>query len=311
MAIRNLGRIYWGANKTDDGKREYKVRFLIESEEKDDGPEKIINATYATNPLPAIGDYWSYGNDNDVGATRTPGWKISAFNGTNKQDHIRYWVAEFKFNNKTVSTCADFVAETPFDEPWKVSGSFVNRQREVFRDASGNPLLTSSFERTGVQEDEGMMNLSITQNMLTINFNVHALFMNGANLNPIWGMPQDTVKFTGMSWEKRYYGACLAYYMRRLEFLISWNGFLRDDIPNKGKKIISGDWDKSTPPVYVPTGNANNPNDYVRATDPKGKPTEYWLNTNGTPANNPQFLSPPKQVLQRRDLAQLGVPLVL
>ena len=64
-----IDRVAWTGKRTYGGQDSYTVQYTISSDDRDDGPQQVIDAfqsgTIAGEAVPRLGDLYSFGNDND------------------------------------------------------------------------------------------------------------------------------------------------------------------------------------------------------------------------------------------------------
>lgn len=300
-----------GERSAEDGHRDYEVTFLIETTAPLDGPQSI---TFASG-LPTIGLPWTYGNDFDSGAFCTPYVKVQPSSRQQPDEPVTYWEASYKFTSRPLKNCSTQSYDNPILRPDKVSGSFVEKSTRVRKDKDGNAILTTSKEQIEIEESKAYPTVRIEQYTSVLGLANFAQMVNGVNLNALWGLSPRTIKLSNVAWEKNQYGTCFDYYTRVLDFEIDYNTWDRSDIPNKGQKVIRGDWVKSgTDPNFVYTWTPNsgasitNAYDYIDAHDYKGNSIEVYLDpTTGGMSATETYL-PTKQLRVAYDFLSLGVP---
>lgn len=300
--IRNI--VGWGGSRTEEGHREYTVKVLVQSSVTD-GPQV---ATLAPG-LPAIGDPWTFGNDNDPWAFCTPFLKITSKIENEVNDH---WLIDYKFTTRPQSRCAVEGINNPLLEPDKISGTFVSGSTQATKTDKDDTLIqTSSFEPVLVEFDKNLPTVVIEQNKLDLDLDVFAPMVNTLNNAVLWGLATRKVKLDNVSWDRKLHGICTFYYTKRYEFSINPDTFDRDDIPNRGKKQIHGEW---TDGVYAATDIDSKPPDiddathYIRATDKNENLVDTFLvAATGLPSDVPTYLENVQHYAESNFLT-LGIP---
>lgn len=245
----------WSATRDQEGHREYKITFLASTDDPDDGPATLLSAS----GLPTIGSAWGFGNDIDPWALCWPNATITPM--VNNEPN-QWWYIEQMFTTKPIWRCQSATIDNPLDEPVQVSGSFVKYVAEAEYDRNGDAITNSSHQPyTGavVEVDHNRPTVNISKNFSSNQLSVFASMVDTVNDATLWGLPARRVKLANVSWERKYYGVCTAYYTANYEFEIRYEGF---------DKIIA---DKGTH-VYIGSGNTNDPANYILNVDIHGNP---------------------------------------
>lgn len=269
-----------------NGHRDYKVTYFVESDSYLDGPATAL----ATPGLPLAGATYLVNNDIDTYAYARLDASVKA---VIDDDKPRHFLVEVLFSTKgTVGKCQDGQFENPLLEPAKVSGTFRTIREEATHDRLGRPVTNSSHEQIRGPQNEwdiGLPTVRIEQNVGLLNQGTLANMVNTVNGTPLWGLPKRCVKLSNAAWEKKFYGFCLAYYTRVLDFEINagtWDRNIRDF----GTKVLYGHWSNDQwvlDPIDADNavGNRYNPNHFMRAVDKNGNPTSLVLDGKGRPWN--------------------------
>lgn len=213
------------AGKRDaEGHRTYNVIHRVECA-RTDGPAVVMN----TPGLPLPGAMWSFMDDVDTYAWCRNDMNITMV--TDRGKPCRFYDVEQVFSTKPPSSdkqrCNDTTIEDPLMEPQRVSGSFVRFTEEATVDRFGAAIDNSAFEvfrGPQVEFDANRSTVRIEQNVADLQLALLAEFMReGGTLNDstLWGVIPRGVRLSQVSWSKKYYGACYAYYTRVLEFEIN------------------------------------------------------------------------------------------
>lgn len=307
MAAKSHGRISWALSIDEDANREYTIKFLVEAD-KSDGPTVVANAS----GLPVIGSSWTYGNDNDSWAFRTP--YVNAVM-RNDNEPNEWWEVEFKFmtpghpKQRDLPRCNNTSITNPIFEPDRISGSFTNTTKKVWKDRIGL-IKNTAHQPIGVDFDETQATVRIEQNRLLLDLATVTSKINKVNSTNMWGLTPRKIKFSRYSWKRKLYGVCNFYYTQTLEFDVRFDTFDRDDIPDESSKMIRGNW-TGDPPTFTADVSADplDPKDYIQATDDRGNPTTNWLDANGEPSSTPTFIN--VEYYDETNLIALGIPPVL
>lgn len=306
------GRIGWDGTRDAEGHREYKLRSLVRADVAD-GPAIVMS----TPGLPAIGSFWSVGNETDTWAVCTPRMTAKHHKPPRDGGPHKYWEVEQTFTTKPGSRCQDTNIEDPLLEPQRISGSFVKYTQEVTRDKDDNALLSSSHEHlrgSEVEFDFNRPTVRIEQNVASLGLALFSQMVDTVNGTALWGLGTRRIKLSNVSWERKIQGTCSYYYTRAFDFDIDFNTFDRVAL-DKGSKALGG-WKKpiTTPPVWeVTAGLVNtNPLHFTRYKDARGELAIAMLDGTGEPIENNE--SPAEinvQYYQESNFLLLGIPTVI
>lgn len=299
MSATVLGRKKWSCTRTEKG-REYKLLWRVKCSDYADGPQVALSAA----GLASVGAEWSYGNDNDPWAFCLP---TASARPVVDDEKCKYWDVEQTFSTIPLKRCQDQDIEDPLNEPPRISGSAVRYLKEAQKNRQGKYILSSSHEQiTGIQKDAGRPSVIVELNSLDLDAEIGAMMQDTLNDSPLWGLGERKIKMTWPSWERRIYGTCSFYYIRRFEFEIRYEGFDLIDVADAGFKKYRGSPLPDTPE------NRANPKNYIVAKDVQGEnsPQKILLNGNGEPLEdptNPVFL-PTIELYDESNFYLLGIP---
>jgi hypothetical protein len=285
-----------------DGQATYVVTYLVDCD-PDDGPEIIRQCP----GLPKPGDYYSVDNDRNNYAFCYWADQIKKWSPEN-EPATQYKVTK-TFSTKAENTehCRPNAAEDPLIELPKISGSQQKYTEEAVIDRFGRAITYSSWERIrGPQNewDRNRTSIKIQQNVASFYYGVQlpSSMLDCVNAFPLWGLPVRTIKLSTAAWEKKYYGPCIPYYSRTLDFDIrytlldsgtyeTWDRFILDE----SSKVLMGKWSGSGSTLtWVPqfqvagmtgTPDPNNPAHFMKCADVTGNLQKMVLNGAGVPAN--------------------------
>lgn len=296
--VNNPGATRWRMSRNTEGHREYKIRFLVMAD-SNDGPLTVEQAP----GLPQSGATFQYGNDNDPWAFRQEDVVIEPrLDGEPNE----LWDVEYTFSTKPpeAQRCNAIPIENPLLEPQHISGGFTKYTEQAYYDRFGNLLTNSAHEQfTGpqVEFDNNRPTIRIQQNVLNLGIEVFSRMVDTLNDRPLWGLPRRCIKLSNVSWERKFYGQCFAYFSRTLEFDIryqtardpGWDRF----IPDKANLMLNGRWSNLTGAFEIepmPDGSAPNPYNpthFIRAVRRDGNPGALYLNGQGVPSYVPVVMA--------------------
>lgn len=313
MACVALGARTWEGTRDSEGHREYKVEHLVIGA-YGDGPALALQAS----GLPAFGSTWSFFNDLDIWAwCRWGPTSVKPYAKSGGEKH-RFWLVQQTFSTNpagsnggkgggsgkpdgNTKSCKEIQVEDPLLEPQKVSGSFTKYQEEAARDRFNRPIRNSAFEMIRgpkVEFDKGRGTVTIEQNVAMLQLSLIGYMTDTVNDAGLWGLPRRCVKLSSVSWDKKYYGSCYAYYTRKFDFECAMirdpdtgaisSGFDRI-LEDEGTKCIKGRWDTvAASPTYgqyirEPTALYENPADFIRFKDFNGENSTVILDGFGSP----------------------------
>lgn len=302
MAIRNLGILDWWGGQSKDYHRNYWVKFLIETDDYLDGPDRIIGQAPG---LPAIGAAWTYGNDNDPYALCHPNVDCTS---VVKNERNFHWHIKFDFSTKPWATCTSQPKQNPLTEPDQISGSFVNYQERVAKDTNNKAIMSSSLEPIWVNKDSDRPTVSIQQTVGTLGLSTFSAMINTLNDAPLWGLPARNIKLRNVPWRRLVWGICAFYYQRTLQFDIDYSSFDLYDVLDQGHRWVD-------PDKLAQQGvglNRNDPANFTRAVDSAGNVQKIVLldgngEINNDPVNNPVYIAP-VQLYGESNFLSLGIP---
>jgi hypothetical protein len=280
----------WEGDIDDDGYRTYKLVYKVEAHPSE-GPATVLQ----TPGLPAVGTRWLVDADTDIWAWCRP--QRSAKPEVSGEPN-RHWKVELTFSNKPPDKnsqrqgCHDKKIDNPLLEPQKVSGSFTRDKEEATKDRFGKPVVNSAHEQIRgptVEFDVMRPNVKIEQNVALLDLPLLSRMKNTVNDRPLWGMPARTIRLSGISWDKLYYGTCFVYYKRSFEFEVNEETFDRD-VLDEGTKVLSGAWDLDTNVWEVDEiagrpADPKNPAHFIRYKDRNNENTRVILDGAGKPYN--------------------------
>lgn len=310
------GQENWGLRRTEEGHREYFIKWLVEVNNYEDGPFVAMN----TPGLPMVGSFWNFGNDVDPFAYCQPEWTVEP---VVKKERGIFWTVEQPFSTKPRKRCADSQVENPLSEPMRVGGTFTKLTKQATHDRFGKLLITTSHELIKGQDtefDDNRPNVTIGINLATLPLVIFAPMVDTVNDADLWGLPRRTVKLSNVRWQRLVYGTCSYYYTVDYEFDISYNTFDKP-IANYGTKVLKG-WapgddagDQLDPLGIDPeTGDFNyrNPKNFVVLKDVNGENMSIALDIHGKPvAHENNILVKVLEYYPESNMNLLGVPALL
>ncbi len=317
MAATLLGRIDWNLQRDKEGHRDYKIRFLIKTDDPDDGPEVVMN----TPGLPVTGAGWVFGNDSDLFALAWPTLRVTPV--VIREKNI-FWIAENLFTTKPLSRCQDTDIEDPLSEPDRQSGSFVKYTKEATEDRFGNPIKNTAHERVRgpiVEFDHNRPTIKIGTNKLTLPLTNFANLVDSVNDDVAFGLAARQVKLSNVSWTRLLFGVCSFYYSIDYEFDVDFNTFDRTH-DNEGSKSLQGHAPGSSinpaldpdgvDPDIDPKTFKENPKRFEIYKDENGENTRVFLDSKGRPIDDiANVFKTDIDFYPEEDFTTLGISLVL
>jgi hypothetical protein len=230
--------------------------------------------------------------------------------GVNLAKPTKIFNVTVPFSNKPQNRCQDFKVEDPLLEPQKISGGFNRFTEEATKDRYGYPILNSAHEQVRgpqVEFDNNRPVVKIEQNVANLQLDLLTVMIDTVNGYYLWGFPPRSIKLSGVSWERKFYGNCSVYYTRQLEFELAglqdagltgtgsdpepiqsvyktWDRELLDE----GTKVLKGHWKRNGNWVLDKIDGAypdpSNPTHFIRFKDRNGENTRVILNGAGLPA---------------------------
>lgn len=288
------GQRTWSLVIDENGHYEYSIKHLVKAAYTD-GPTNVIN----TAGLPQPGSSWSFDSDVNPNAYCRPNARVN-IHTENEGEKSRYWIVEQTFSTKPLNRCGDNPVTDPLLEPQKVSGSSVKYTEEATEDRFGLPIKNSAHEQMRgpqVEFDHNRDSITIEQNVASLDYAVFSVMRDTLNDDTLWGFPPRCIKLSSVSWEKKYYGECAVYYVRKFTFDISIktdpdtgepiSGFDRDLLDEAGSVLkghwssVTGEWELDDIGGEPP--DPGNPSHFITAKDRHGENKRFILNGAGIP----------------------------
>lgn len=269
MATSVDGRTDWNMTRDKEGHRTYKVKWLVISNNVNDGPYYALTAS----GLPALGASWTQGNDSDTWAKCLPN---TSCRFVTKNEQGFYWEVEQTFSTKPLSRCQTDTIENPLDEPDKISGSFTKYTKEIQKDKDGDPVQSSSHELyrgSMVEFDSNRPTVSISKNIISLPITTFTEMVDTVNDATLWGMDPRCVKLSNVSWSRQLYGTCTFFYQVTYEFDVRFDTFDRT-VYDEGTKILN---------PKLEGAKKDNPEHFIRYKDVNGDYTRVFLDGEGSP----------------------------
>lgn len=253
MTCKLLGRIDWSADVTEDWDRNYKIKWLVETDDPLDGPGRAMNCP----GLPSPGSLWIFGNENDQYAYCMPNWTVNRFQTISEPSF--HWVIEQPFTTKPTISQKQTTVSNPLAAPPQLGGSFLKYQEEQRYDRNTKPILSMTGEYIrgkSVEFDSNKPTVTIEINYPTLGLDVFSFLIDHVNDSAMWGLSKRMVKLSQVKWTRNMYMFGY-YYTRSYDFDVDFKTFDRK-IPEVGtKKLIAG-------------GDKDNPGHWIVRRDPLG-----------------------------------------
>jgi len=299
--VNTKGRRSWGVERDERGHRTYSLKILVKSTDALDGPKTALEAS----GLPAIGDTWDFGNDDDPWAFCLPTMSVRIFQ-EKEGDPNKAWIITNTFTTKPQNRCQDDSVEDPLDEPDRISGGFVKytvEARSMFNAVGDSVAILNSAGDiiTGIQRDENRPTVRIGQNVADLGLEDFSGKIDKLNDSTLWGLDARKVKLSNVTWQRLIFGTCNFYYSREFEFDINFNTFDLTDVVDAGFRAKD------------PSGG------FIVNKDKNGEnvPSQIMLDGEGginiDPLNAPVFLDAdnglgPVRLYEETNLLELGIP---
>lgn len=291
------GQTSWEVSRDREGHREYLIKHRVKTTDPAVGPFEVLNAP----GLPRPGDFWNFDQDQDLWAYCLPDAKAKP---EFDNEPCTEWTVEQTFSTKPpdpkFQRCNDQRIDDPILEPQKISGGVSKYTEEATHDRFGRKILNSAHEvvrGAHVEFDRGRPTVRIEQNVPLLQASLIYSMQDCVNDRPLWGLPKRTVKLSNISWERKYYGLCYAYYTRTFEFEVNYQTWDRE-LLDEGTKVLKGYWDIGATEEYVLENiagqppKADNPSHFIRFKDRNGENTRVILDGKGEPYNpNPAIIT--------------------
>lgn len=303
-----LGRYDWGMSRDKDGHRDYKIKWLMQTDDTDDGPAIVSACT----DLPLIGDYWAYGNDADPWAFCWPTLEIQP---TFDRERNPFWLASQTFSTRPFKRCQDDSIENPLSEPMRLSGSFIKFTKEATVDKDGKAIRSSSHEMlrgAAVEFDDNRPTVNVGMNLMSLPLSTFAPMVDTVNDATLWGLSARMVKLANVKWNRLVYGTCTYYYTVDYEFEVNYLTFDRY-VLDEGAKCLIGWAPGSRAAALDP--DAGSPANHTKAEnfevykDKNGENARCLLDSKGRPLSDGDS---PHEILVAKytesNFLDLGVP---
>ena len=170
--------------------------------------------------IPTYGSTYSWGLDTDNWA-----WcnSIRAKLREDQKTTAKLWSVTVTHTTRPKLRCSDVQIENPLDEPYFLSGSFMQFRKPATQNNAGDAIFNTVGEPfiPAIERDDSRDTLIIEKNTATIDLALRDSFRDAVNSVDIWGLPPHTVKLQQWAWDIAYFGVCNAYVRNRLEFHIN------------------------------------------------------------------------------------------
>ena len=224
MSATVKGALTWSASRDEEGQRSYVVTWHVVATNKLDGPVIVSGAT----GLSVIGASWPPASLDSVGERDAFALCLPTITMKQvvKNEPNYHWHVTQTFSTKPIDKCQTDSVENPLAEPDKISGGFSKYTRNATQDKDGAPLQMSNFEKVrGIEVDYNRPTVRIERNIKPLGLATFAPLVDSVNSTTTFGLSARKVKLSNVSWEKRFYGTCTAYYNIVYEFDINFDTF--------------------------------------------------------------------------------------
>lgn len=268
----NLTSAPQDGKKDELAEREYRVTYLVQTDDPLDGPEVVLRAP----GLPIIGATYSFANDIDLGAL------VRSLNARRLPDERLLWEVEVTYSSRNQGD--DIVEQNPLDRPAKKRWSTEPYQRIIHHDRFGSPIFNSAHDTFDppIMIDDMRLTLIYTRNEATNDIPFIFSFANAVNSDVFYGFQPGEVKLTHIESEEEKENNVI-FWVTTYEF------HFRRTITNPQAQIYKpngNSWQQipsippwSTTPLNVGFHELKS-GKLVRITDTSGKPTPVPLRLN-------------------------------
>lgn len=271
----------------NDGHLTANAFYRVQTSDHNDGWWTVVMA----NGLPRRGDSYSFGNDSNpylFCATRTPSL-------ADEDSNRKEWMVNCGYTTKPIVGFRD-VFESPLDEPWKKSGSYVRGSKLVNKNKNGQRLKVSSHEGKIVEVPAGHDTIHLEGPTTAIDLLIRAQAIYRVNQTAMWGLQARMLLMTAWEWEERWFGST-PYVYHSIDFEVNydkWNEVYLD----------AGLFE------YRPSNTGMSK--WIRITDGTGMPVNepYPLNGAGVPLapGSTNFTYLTEEVILESDFLSIGFP---
>lgn len=226
-----------------DGHRTYTAEYRIISNDSSDCVETVITAVIAATPTT-----WVFGNDSNANMFCA---SIGPAKLREKDASRRVWDCPVVYSTKPLggdgsSSRPLSPFTSPTAEPWRISGSFVEGEKQTTLDRNGLPITTRGTEELkSFSVPYGHDTLHLEGASATISLSTRAQAVFRTNSQTIWGLQPRQLLL--MNWRydiKRHGTADYAYHV--LDFLINYEFWTEKWINASFKQYNTG-WTAARP----------------------------------------------------------------
>lgn len=250
-----LGPIAQRFTRDEDGHRNYEVDWQIATDSQHHNLAHILDnwPLFAVGEIFDLSGYWPEAVGTDPWAFCTPTLNIAPHRDTKEQGPVFYWTVTQYWTTKQTWRCQTFPIENPLNEPFDISGDFVQVEKTASLDRFGKPLLHPNFQpitgpATEYKYSYPTVTISFNSGILPLSTFVNLI--NKVNDAPLWGLPARCVKFVDAKWQRKVYGSCFYYYPTTYTFECDRNGF-DQEVPAQGTKEYGGSGPYEDPRSYI------------------------------------------------------------
>lgn len=194
------------------------------------GPLEVANApgipTYGSpmrSPFVRTNDVDNYAICIDVAVDPAPTKaKASGGGGVNANTDGYFWTVTATHSTKPQRRPST-PRGNPLDEPYEISGSFLNTVEDAWRDKDGNVITYTNGAPVNppFQIDKARDTLILAYNTANISLPLRARMVKKVNSGPLWGLKKRQVKLERWEYQVKYWGVNNKYIHNVLEFHIN------------------------------------------------------------------------------------------
>lgn len=229
------------ASEDDDGNSTYVVTYRVQCNNATDGPRTCFNSGL----LPGYGSTYTNGVETNTDAfyRSYQNWRYENL------EHRLTRLVDVIFTTRPVTTKPQASWGSPLYEPWRVSGSYTDLQKEVDRDRNGTKICNSSDEPKTRLIPYGHDTVHLEGYTDTISLSQRAQAVKKCNSAAMWGLSARRVFLRQWTYQI-VYNHTTPYVHHVLDFEINYDGWDEKfiDAGTRTKLVVGS-------PVYTPITN--------------------------------------------------------
>ena len=212
-----------------EGTTTYTNVYHVYTDDKDDAANTARGSAAVALGLPDYNDSWAWGNDSNAYAlAKTRNAVLSEI--SDNTPYYRKWTVTIGYTTAGQSrdpaggggsgSGSEEGVQDPLQEPWKLSGSYIQTTRRTSVDKNGANVTNSADEPILFDVPSGYDSLIMTGNTATLSLTTRARSVTKCNSTAMWGLAIRQVYLNQWSWDIAYRGTT-PYIVNRLEWWIA------------------------------------------------------------------------------------------